>query len=277
MKNTVMEANQILQSPFLDILFEGKNKMYGAYELRQSYNRRITKALIIVIATILFLILGSYIASKLEKTKVTAPLVIPETSLQEVKEKKIKEMPQVKLPVPKPVATIKYPPPVIVKDPFVIEPPPDIKQLQSAQIGLKNVAGPADMGIVAPPTDITGTNVIAPPVSKKTSDDSIFRSVEIEATFPGGPEAWQRYIRKAIMAQLDEFSKTDYGTCIVQFIVDKKGNVSDVKATTMRGTKLAEIAINTIRKGPNWTPAMQNGTYVNAVRIQPVTLINPDQ
>lgn len=272
-----MEASQILQSPFLDILFEGKNKMYGAYELRQSYNRRITKALIIVIATILVLILGSYITTKLQKTKVIESLVIPETNLQKIKEKEIKEIPQVKLPTPKPVATTKFPPPIIVKDPLVIETPPDVKQLESAHIGLKNVAGPADIGIVAPPSDLKGTNVTAPPASKKTSDDSIFISVEIEATFPGGAEAWQKYIRKAITAQLDEFSETDYGTCVVEFIVDKKGNVSDVKATTMRGTKLAEIAINTIRKGPNWTPAMQNGIYVNAVRIQPVTLNSPDQ
>jgi hypothetical protein len=45
----------------------------------------------------------------------------------------------------------------------------------------------------------------------------------------------------------------------------------------MTGTRLAEIATNAIRKGPNWIPAMQNGHYVNAYRIQPVTLNNPDQ
>ena len=49
------------------------------------------------------------------------------------------------------------------------------------------------------------------------------------------------------------------------------------EATTMKGTKLAEVAVNAIRKGPNWTPAQQNGRYVNAYRLQPVTLTNPDQ
>jgi protein TonB len=101
--------------------------------------------------------------------------------------------------------------------------------------------------------------------------------VEIDAQFPGGPAAWQRYVTRAIQAQLDEFTDADYGTCVVRFIVDKTGKVSDVQATTMKGTKLAEIAVNAIRNGPNWTPAQQNGRYVNAYRLQPVTLQNPNQ
>jgi protein TonB len=272
-----MEANQILQSAFLDILFEGKNKSYGAYELRQSYNSRITKSLLIVITSMLVLIIGAFVAAKFKKNEPIVPLVMTEANLQKIKPEEIKVLPKPKLSISKPVATIKYPPPIIVKDPMVTEIPPDVKQLEAAKIDAKTIAGTQDIGIVAPPSDIEGTSVIAAPVSRKQAEDTTFTTVEIEAQFPGGAEAWQRYIRKAIMAQLDEFSQSDYGTCVVEFIVDKNGNVSDVKATTMRGTKLAEIAINTIRKGPNWTPAMQNGTYVNAWRIQPVTLLNPDQ
>jgi protein TonB len=122
-----------------------------------------------------------------------------------------------------------------------------------------------------------GTNVVAAPVEKKEDPDKIFQKVEIEAQFPGGLGAWQKYVSRAINAQLDEFSDADYGTCVVRFIVDKTGTVSDVQATTMKGSKLAEIAVNAIRKGPKWTPAQQNGRYVNAYRLQPVTLVNPNQ
>ena len=59
----------------------------------------------------------------------------------------------------------------------------------------------------------------------------------------------------------------------MQFIVDKNGNVSEVHATNMVGTKLAEIAVNTIRKVPKWIPAEQNGKKVNAYRMKPVTII----
>lgn len=101
--------------------------------------------------------------------------------------------------------------------------------------------------------------------------------MQIEASFPGGERAWQEYIQRAITLQLEEFSDKDYGTCVVQFIVDKTGKVSNVTAITVQGTKLAEIAVNTIRKGPDWTPAIQNGSYVTARRLQPVTLRNPNE
>jgi protein TonB len=58
-----MEANQILQTGFLDILFEGKNKLYGAYDLRKTYNQRITKALFSTMMIMLVLV-TSFIISK---------------------------------------------------------------------------------------------------------------------------------------------------------------------------------------------------------------------
>ncbi len=105
--------------------------------------------------------------------------------------------------------------------------------------------------------------------------DKVFTRVEVEASFPGGQAAWAKYISRAIESNIKELTKKDYGTCIVKFIIDTKGNVHDVQATTMKGTRLAEIAVNAIRKGPKWIPAQQNGRYVNAYRLQPVTLKKP--
>ncbi len=184
------------------------------------------------------------------------------------------------MPKPTPpahIATVKYNTPIVVKDPLVIDPPADLKQIEKARIDISNSFGKEDIGIVNPPEDVIGTNVAEKPVSKKTKEDSFFIAVQIEASFPGGEKAWQQYIQRAITSQLDEFSDKDYGTCVVQFIVDKTGKVSDVTATTMQATKLAEIAVNTIRKGPDWTPAVQNGRYVTARRLQPVTLRNPNE
>jgi len=271
-----MEANQILQANILEIIFEGKNKAYGAYYLRKTYNKRITTALIVMISLLLFTIIISIVAGRYKSKVESLPVYVPETDLQRIKAEEIKVLPTPKMTVQH-VPTIKFPPPVIVKDKLVVEPPPEIKQLEGAKIDLKTTDGTGDIGITAPPSQLQGSNVAAPPASKKTEDDLPFKKVEIEAQFPGGPQAWQRYIQKAIMAQMDEFSDADYGTCTIQFIVDKDGNVSDVKATTMAGSRLAEIAVNAIRKGPKWTPAMQNGRNVNAYRIQPVTLTKPDQ
>jgi len=116
---------------------------------------------------------------------------------------------------------------------------------------------------------------------KKSEDpDKVFIKVEIDAQFPGGPTAWFHYLAKAIQGQqgqIDEFTESDYGTCVVRLIVDKTGKISNVEAMTMKGTKLAEIAINAIEKGPDWVPARQNGRVVNAYRLQPVTIQKPNE
>ena len=99
--------------------------------------------------------------------------------------------------------------------------------------------------------------------------------VEIEASFPGGTQAWAKYISNAIRENINKFKRSDYGTCIIRFIVDTKGRVSDVEATTMKKSRLAKVAIEAISNGPRWNPAQQNGKYVNAYRLQPVILQAP--
>ncbi len=275
-----MEAKQILKADLLDILFEGRNKEYGAYELRKTYNKRITMALIGTVILILLILIGSVIAKKLNNDKDVVQLKTTETTLQQIKPNEPPPPPPPpppKLPPPPPVATIQFTPPKVVKDEEVIKPPPEQKQLEEAKVDIKTVEGTKDLGVVAPPSDEKGTNVVAPPAEKKEDPDKVFTKVEIEAQFPGGAAAWTRYVTRAIQSQIDEFTDADYGTCVVRFIVDKTGTVSDVQATTMKGTKLAEIAVNAIRKGPKWTPAQQNGRFVNAYRLQPVTLQNPNE
>ena len=274
-----MEAKQILKSDILDIIFEGRNKSYGAYDLRKTYNKRLTIALIGMVALILFFLIGSAIADKINKED-KIEMKTSEVTLQQIQPDEPPPPPPPpppKLPPPPPVATIAFTPPKVVKDVEVITPPPEVKQIEEAKIDVKTVEGTKDIGIVAPPTEEKGTGVVAAPVEKKEDPDKIFTKVEIEASFPGGPQAWSRYVTRAIQSQLDEFTESDYGTCVVRFIVDRNGVVSDVQATTMKGSKLAEIAVNAIRKGPKWTPAQQNGRFVNAYRLQPVTLANPNQ
>lgn len=235
-----MEANQILQSGFLEILFEGRNKSYGAYDLRKTYNKRISTGVFSIIVLVRFCRTQKFFKGSNS-------------------------------------SSVDFHRQNFAKDPLVLDPPPDIRQIENARIDDHTVEGPKPIGMINPPVEVAGTNVALAPVTKGRTEDSTFIAVEIEASFPGGAEGWQRYIRKAILAQLEDFSDADFGTCMVRFIVDKTGAVSDVQATTMKGSKLAEIAVNAIRKGPKWKPAQQNGQYVNAYRLQPVTLQNPNQ
>lgn len=274
-----MDANQILKSDLLDIIFDGRNKEYGAYELRRTYNRRVTYALAGMVALILIVFLGRLLAGSFTAQEADKEMIVNETKLQELKPNEPPPPPPPpppSLPPPPPVATVQFTPPKVVKDEEVVKPPPEVKEIEEAKIDIKTQEGVKDVGIIAPPSEEVGTNVVAAPVQKKEDEDRIFTKVEKEAQFPGGAGAWQKYVTRAIQSELDEFSDNDYGTCVVRFVVDKTGQVSDVQATTMKGSKLAEIAVNAIRKGPRWVPAQQNGRYVNAYRLQPVTLQNPN-
>jgi len=108
-----------------------------------------------------------------------------------------------------------------------------------------------------------------------SANNAILDKVEIEASFPGGPQAWVKYISNAIQDNINSFRRSDYGTCIVRFIVDTKGRISDVEATTMKKSRLAKVAVDAISNGPRWKPAQQNGKFVNAYRLQPVILESP--
>lgn len=109
------------------------------------------------------------------------------------------------------------------------------------------------------------------------NDSRIFTKVEQEAQFPGGAAGWHKYLSVMLIENMGKLTDEDYGTCIVKFIVKTDGSIHDVNATTMRGTHLALLAVDAIQNGPKWIPAQQNGHYVNAYRLQPVTLKKPDQ
>lgn len=104
------------------------------------------------------------------------------------------------------------------------------------------------------------------------SSEKIFQIVEKDAQFPGGDAAWSKYISQALSMVIDSLqAENKTGTCVVQFIVDMQGNLSDVKPLTMEGTLFARTVTNAIKNGPKWIPAMQNGHKVTAYRRQPVT------
>lgn len=270
-----MEVSKILNSNILDIIFDGRNKTYGAYELRTQYNKRLARALIITASVAFLIMLASFLSSKFEGSNKKGDIVVKEIEMADIQqpEEKVEPPPP---PPPKPpdppkIEMAKFTPPKVVKDEEVKpeEEMKEVEKLEETKIGLTNQEGQKDLGIVAPPVEDKGGVVAAPKVEE---EDKVFQKVEIEAQFPGGEGAWTKYISREINRYIDELQEAGKaGTCLVQFIVDKEGNISDVEALTMKGTKLAEICVNAIKKGPKWTPAEQNGRKVKAYRKQPVT------
>ncbi len=110
---------------------------------------------------------------------------------------------------------------------------------------------------------------------KDTIPDRLFTKVEFEAEFPGGHDAWIKYIVSKIQLNEKLFKDEDFGTCVVKFIVNTDGSISHVEATTMKESELAKISVDAIKNGPKWIPAKNNDRVVGSYRLQPVTLTNP--
>ncbi len=108
-----------------------------------------------------------------------------------------------------------------------------------------------------------------------TIPEKLFTKVENEAEFPGGHEAWIKYIVSKIQLNEKLFKNGDFGTCVVKFIVNTDGSISHVEATTMKESELAKISVDAIKNGPKWIPAKNNDRLVASYRLQPVTLTNP--
>src|SRR5689334_8032586 len=112
-----MEINKILTADILDIIFEGKNKEYGAYELRKTYNKRLIKA-IVGMAVVILLVFIAYFVSNINTGKEKKQLVVQDVQLEDVKEEKKNEPPPPPPPKVEPpkVEMAKFTPPKIVKD-----------------------------------------------------------------------------------------------------------------------------------------------------------------
>jgi protein TonB len=100
--------------------------------------------------------------------------------------------------------------------------------------------------------------------------DATFAKVEIESEFPGGAKAWLQFLNEHLTYPKKAVRKRIEGTVLLQFIVDKDGSISDLKA--LNGDPiLIEAALNAMKDSPNWRPAVQNGKRVKSYKKQPIS------
>ena len=272
-----MDVNKILQSDLLDLVFEDRNKAYGAYDLRRTYKKRLSIALAITAAIALLALGGSILASTLKANK-NNKINVQEVVLEDIKqeeEKKV-EPPPPPPPIQEPpkVEMAKFTPPKIVKDEEVKkdEVPPEVEKLEDVKIDVINQEG-EKLDVATPVVVDQGKAVIEE--KKEEDENKVFEKVEVEASFPGGEREWRKYLERNLDANtpVDNGAPEGSYTVIVQFIVDREGNISDMKALTNHQYGMEEEAVKIIRKGPKWVPAVQNGRQVKAYRKQPVTFV----
>jgi len=271
----IMEIQNILQADLLDILFEGRNKAYGAYELRKTYGKRMLTALSLTFTCCLALFL---IYRAIGSTgKHDLPEFVTSDILLDNVHDKIEKAPVIPPPPKKleaaPVRQVMLTTPLIVQEAPKEEMPPTQEDLSQAKIGLANVAGDnTNIDIIAPPADGIANGVVSLPEKKADHKDSLYLTVQIESSYPGGMSAWMRFLNKKLSPNYPQeaIEKGIQGRVVVQFIVDREGVVSDVQAIS-GPEELKEVAVKVIRQSGKWIPAIQNGNKVKSYKAQPIT------
>lgn len=272
-----MEISKILTADVLDIIFEGRNKSYGAYELRKSYSRRLLLAITVMLSLILLLI-GGYLFANMSKKDIAAEVLVPkdiELKMIDPEDKPIEPPPVQEPPPMKQIETKQFTQFLVTKDDQVKpeEVPPAVDDLDDVKIGTANIEGTKYDGVVAPPSDEVGKGVTAPPKKEEPAEETIFAKVEIESTYPGGPAAWMRFLNKNLMRNMpqDALDNGIQGRVEIQFIVDTLGNVSNIEAIS-GPVELQQAVVNVIKKSGRWEPAIQNGRKVKSYKRQPVII-----
>ncbi len=253
----------LLKNEWLDIVFEGRNKSYGAYDLRKSDTKTTTRAFILGAVIFAFLVSIPLLAS-----------LIPESSDDDMNmDKKIvtvkmppKDKPKENIPPPPPpppkVDQVKFVKPVVAKAEEVVEEPPKIKEIVDKKLGAETIKGDPDAELSVEP--VGNGDVVE-------EDNNIYNTagIEVKPDFPGGIEKFYKFVGKNYQVPEEEGLK---GKVFVSFVVEKDGSLTDIKVIRDIGYGTGKEAIRVLRSCPRWNPGEQNGKKVRVLYSLPINI-----
>ena len=267
---------------WVDMVFAGKNKEYGAYQLRKGTSgRNIKSLLILVIAAAL---VGGFLAWKVieqkqaeEQQAYMEAMKLARLQKQAEKEKKKPEKVQPKVEMKKeiPVAreTQKFTAPVIKKDELVKE-ENQVKQMDQLDakvaVGTKDEEGVKDRTVEAVRSDIAVAAPPPPPAPKPEVSNKVFDVVEEMPSFPGGQAALMSFLSSNIKYPVVAQENGVQGRVIVGFVVERDGSITDVKVMRSVDPSLDREAQRVVKAMPRWKPGKQNGSAVRVKYTVPV-------
>ncbi|WP_286130621.1 energy transducer TonB [Solirubrum puertoriconensis] len=271
----MMDNAQIARASFEDIVFEGRNKAYGAYVLRRLYNKHVTRAFLV--ATILFalFVCAPLIARLLtpkeeviEKPKKETEIVLEAPPLENQPPPPPPPPPTAPPPPPPKLSTIKFTPPVVKRDEEVkkVEEIPDQEELEDKVVATATVKGNTDN-----PLDLSGLGDEGNKVVEEVVEQKVYTYVEQMPTPPGGMEGLMQYLGKNIKYPPLALRNQVEGKVFVNFVVGQNGEISNVTVTKGIGAGCDEEAVRVIKGMPAWTPGKQNGRAVSVSYTVPVT------
>ena len=267
---------------WVEMVFAGKNKEYGAYQLRKGTSGRNIKALLILV--IAAALVGGFLAWKVieqkqaeEQQAYMEAMKLAELQQQAKKEEKKKEPEKPKIEPKKeiPVAheTQKFTAPVIKKDELVKE-ENQVKQMdkldEKVAVGTENKEGTKDRLAEAVRSDIAVAAPPPPPAPKPEVSNKVFDVVEEMPHFPGGAAALQAFLSSNTKYPVVAQENGVQGRVIVSFVVERDGSITDVRVVRSVDPSLDREASRVVRSMPRWSPGKQNGSAVRVKYTVPV-------
>ena len=249
-----VDANRIA------IVFEDRNKNYGAYPLRVFYHARLSKAFLISAAGFFIIAFSPLIAAWMSgkmKTEIKAAkeIVVNLTEPPPVDE----TVPPPPPPPPPPLKeTVKFTPPKIVDKPVEEDQPPPQEKLSETTVSTVTQEGEKTI-------DLPPDNPVVDP-----DEGKIFTIVDEMPVFPGGDEKLYEFLYKNIKYPPAAREYGVHGKVAISFIVDRTGKISNVKIAKGIGSGCDEEALRVISMMPGWVPGKQNGRPVSVMYYLPV-------
>jgi len=248
-----------------DIVFEDRNKSYGAYELRINHNKTLAISLLITAVTLTLLVgfpkIMELFSKKTEEVEV--PIDITNVDLTPPPPIDETEPPPPPPPPPPVMETVKFTPPVVTDEEVVDEPPP-IQTEDLPQISTVTQAAQGNEDIVIP--DEVGSGVVEP------NDNEVFAVVQQMPEFPGGEKELYKYLSNNIKYPSVEYSNGITGMCVVNFVIEKDGSITSVKIArgVNGGPGCDKEAMRVVQSMPKWKVGKQNGRPVRVLYNLPI-------
>jgi protein TonB len=272
-----MSKIDLIDNSWVDLVFEGKNHAYGAYQLRKETGKRNVQALLVMFAIALAIAIVVAVKGVVEnamKQDVAIEADVELSKLAEKKEAKAerKEEPKIeKVEVEKVKSSVKFTAPEIKKD-SEVKPEEELKSQEdlsktNTAIGAFDVKGNDE----AAGEVLKAKEVIAQPEPPKEEEQKVFDYAEQMPSFPGGQGALNEYLSKTIRYPVAAEENGIQGRVIVQFVVEKDGSITDVRVVRSVDPSLDKEAVRVAKSMPRWIPGKQNGSAVRVKFTLPVS------
>lgn len=268
-------------SEWIDLIFEGKNKDFGAYELRKASAKRHNRAMLVILIVLLVIALLGLLANtvlqqaearpedQIEQTIIDYSADEQEEEEPEEEQQRVEEQQPEALPE-EILNTVKATELQITRDEEVVEEIKSQDELKETDTAVGTTdfdKGTDDLNVVREHKEEI---IVEEKKPEPVDDNKVFDVVEQKPQFPGGEAALLKYVAEHIRYPAMAQENNIQGRVIVQFVVTKTGNVGEVKVVRGKDPDLDKEAVRVVKSLPKFVPGKMNGHSVNVWYTLPI-------